>query len=105
MPTIVLPAALRQYSDGRGSVHVDASGELDLGAVLDELDEACPALARRVRDEQGQLRRYVNVYIDGEDARPIGGLTAPVPAGPEVPVLPPVAGGGGHPPPTAPLRA
>jgi molybdopterin converting factor small subunit len=93
MPTIVLPAALRQYSDGRGSVEVDAADDLELGAVLDELDAACPALARRIRDEQGQLRRFVNIYIDGEDARRIGGLTAPVPARAEVLLLPSVAGG------------
>jgi molybdopterin converting factor small subunit len=93
MPTVVLPAALRQYSGGVSSVDVDATGELALGAVLDRLDTACPALAHRVRDEQGQLRRFVNVYIDGEDARQIGGLTAPVPARAEVLVLPSVAGG------------
>jgi molybdopterin converting factor small subunit len=93
MPTIVLPAALRQYSGGLGSVEVDAAGELGLGTVLDELDSACPALAHRVRDEQGQLRRFVNIYIDGEDARRIGGLDAPVPARAEVLLLPSVAGG------------
>lgn len=93
MPTIVLPAALRQYSGGVSTVEVGSSGETDLAAVLDELDAACPALARRVRDEQGQLRRFVNVYIDGEDARQLGGLTAPVPARAEVLVLPSVAGG------------
>ena len=84
MPTIVLPAALRQYSGGVGSVDV---------AAADELDAACPAIARRVRDEQGQLRRYVNIYIDGEDARRIGGLSAPVPARAEILLLPSVAGG------------
>ena len=93
MPTVVLPAALRQYSGGVSSVEVDATDELALAAVLDELDTACPALAYRVRDEQGQLRRFVNVYIDGEDARRIGGLAAPVPARAEVLVLPSVAGG------------
>jgi molybdopterin synthase sulfur carrier subunit len=90
MATIVLPAALRQYSGGVSSVDVDGD---DLGAALDALDAACPALARRIRDEQGQLRRFVNVYIDGEDARRIGGLAATVPARAEVLVLPSVAGG------------
>ena len=93
MPTIVLPAALRQYSGGVSSVEVEATDELALSAVLDRLDSECPALVGRVRDEQGQLRRFVNVYIDGEDARRIGGLTAPVPARAEVLVLPSVAGG------------
>jgi molybdopterin converting factor small subunit len=91
MATVVLPAALRQYSGGVSSVEVEAGG--DLAAVLDALDAACPALARRNRDEQGQLRRFVNVYIDGEDARRAGGLAAAVPARAEVLVLPSVAGG------------
>ena len=93
MPTVVLPAALRQYSGGISSVDVAADDAADLGRVLDALDAACPALARRIRDEQGQLRRFVNVYIDGEDARRVGGLAAPVPARAEVLVLPSVAGG------------
>ena len=50
-------------------------------------------MARRIRDEQGQLRRFVNVYVDGEDARRNGELSAPVPAGAEVLILPSVAGG------------
>ena len=91
MPTVVLPAALRQYSGGVASL--DLADAPTLAAVLDALDAACPALARRVRDEQGQLRRFVNVYIDGEDARRIGGLGAAVPARAEVLVLPSVAGG------------
>jgi molybdopterin converting factor small subunit len=93
MPTVVLPAALRQYSGGVSSVDVEASGDLELSAVLDQVDATCPGLAQRLRDEQGQLRRFVNIYIDGEDARRIGGLSAPVPAGAEVLVLPSVAGG------------
>lgn len=93
MPTIVLPAALRQYSGGVSTVQVDGVAAPDLAAVLDALDAACPALARRIRDEQGELRRFVNVYIDGEDARRCGGLSAPVPARAEVLVLPSVAGG------------
>ena len=81
MPTIVLRGRCGSTARsrlGRGG----AAEELELGAVLDELDSACPALARRIRDEQGQLRRYVNIYIDGEDARRIGGLNTPVPPAP-----------------------
>jgi sulfur-carrier protein len=93
MPTVVLPAALRQYSGGISNLELDAADAADLAGVLDALDAACPALARRIREEQGQLRRFVNVYIDGEDARQVGGLQASVPARAEVLVLPSVAGG------------
>jgi molybdopterin synthase sulfur carrier subunit len=93
MATVVLPAALRQYSGGTSSVEVPAEEGADLASVLDALDAACPALARRIRDEQGELRRFINVYVDGEDVRRVGGLAAPVPARAEVLVLPSVAGG------------
>jgi molybdopterin converting factor small subunit len=96
MATVVLPGALRQYTGGLSKLEVDtgdAGSGATLALVLDALDASCPALARRIRDEQGVLRRYVNVYIDGEDARLCGGLDAPVPARAEVIVLPSVAGG------------
>lgn len=93
MATIVLPAALRQYSKGVSNLEVDAADGAELSTVLDALADACPEVARRIRDEQGELRRFVNVYIDNEDARRMGGLSAPVPARAEVLVLPSVAGG------------
>jgi sulfur-carrier protein len=89
----MLPGALRQYSDGRASVALECADGAELGTVLDALDAACPRLSQRVRDERGALRRYVNVYVDGEDVRSLGGVSARVPAGAEVLVLPSVAGG------------
>jgi molybdopterin converting factor small subunit len=50
-------------------------------------------LGRRIRDETGQVRRFVNVYVDGDDVRFNGGLATPVRDGAEVQVLPSVAGG------------
>ncbi|MCU1657403.1 MAG: thiamine S protein [Pseudonocardiales bacterium] len=93
MAKVVLPGALRQFSDGAASVEVALGDGATLADVLDGLAAQKPALARRLRDDQGQLRRFVNVYVDGEDARQAGGLAAPVPAGAEVLVLPSVAGG------------
>ncbi|GAA1111997.1 hypothetical protein GCM10009582_06980 [Arthrobacter flavus] len=49
--------------------------------------------ARRIRDETGALRRYVNVYVDGEDVRRLAGLSTPVPPGAEVMIIQSVAGG------------
>ena len=91
--TVVLPGALRQYSGGEKQISVQLDGEGDLTQLLDAVADVHPALVRRLRDEQGQLRRYVNVYVDGEDVRLVGGVGAPVPAGAEVLVLPSVAGG------------
>ena len=91
MVTVLVPAALRSDAAGASRLSVPATGTLR--AVLDEVDARWPRLARRIRDDQGELRRYVNVYVDGEDCRQSGGLDAPVPSGAEVQVVPSVAGG------------
>ncbi|RCV50295.1 MoaD/ThiS family protein [Marinitenerispora sediminis] len=92
--TVILPGALRAESDGeaRIAVPVDAGG-VPLRRVLDELARRHPRLDRRLRDERGRLRRYVNVYVGAEECRSLEGLETPVAAGTEVWVLPSVAGG------------
>jgi sulfur-carrier protein len=88
---VLLPGVLRAEAGGAGRLTVDADGTL--AAVLDELAERFPRLERRIRDERRQLRRYVNVYIDGDDCRVVAGLDSPVKPGAEIQVLPSVAGG------------
>jgi sulfur-carrier protein len=92
MVQLVLPGALRALAGGARTVEVPDCGG-SLADVLDHVALAYPALARRIRDEQGMLRRHVNVYVDGEDVRRLGGLAAPVSSGSELLVLPSVAGG------------
>ncbi|MFC6021291.1 MoaD/ThiS family protein [Plantactinospora solaniradicis] len=91
MVTILVPGALRTDSGGAGRLTVDTAGTLR--AVLDAMDLHWPRLTRRIRDEQGELRRYINVYVDGEDCRQSGGLDTPVGKDAEVQVIPSVAGG------------
>jgi molybdopterin synthase sulfur carrier subunit len=93
MARIVLPAALQQFTAGAKVIEIEQPDGAGLRALLDALGTTSPALVRRICDEQGELRRFVNVYIDGEDVRRSGGLDAPVPAGAEVLILPSVAGG------------
>jgi len=89
--TILVPGALRGEIDGRSQVDVDAHGTL--AEILGELDARWPRLARRIHDERGEIRRYVNVYVDGEDVRRLDGLATPVGVNAEVQILPSVAGG------------
>lgn len=93
MTRIVLPAALRQYASGASSVELDHVDGMSLAVLLDSLAAGHAALARRIRDEHGELRRFVNVYVGAEDVRRLGGLSTPVPAHGQVLVLPSVAGG------------
>ena len=93
MCRVAVPGALRQFTEGVASVPVEHADGAPLAEVLDSLGARCPGLGHRIRDERGELRRYVNVYIDGEDARRLAGLGTPVAAGAEVRIVPSVAGG------------
>jgi molybdopterin converting factor small subunit len=89
---VLLPGALSSAAGGARRLDVDVPGAT-VGALIDALAAAHPLLGRRLRDETGALRRFVNVYVDGEDVRWDGGLAAAVPDGAVVQVLPSVAGG------------
>jgi molybdopterin synthase sulfur carrier subunit len=87
--TVKIPTQLRSATDGESSATVD--GET-VGEVLDALYERYVELRGRIA-EDGGLRRFVNVYVGGEDIRFLEGLDTPVSDGDEVTILPAVAGG------------
>jgi molybdopterin converting factor small subunit len=89
---VVLPGVLADLTGGARHLHLDTPGTT-LGDLLDVLAAQHPLLGRRIRDETGALRRFVNVYVDGEDVRYDGTLAAAVKDGAVVQVLPSVAGG------------
>jgi len=84
-----IPTILRTYTGGEKAV----SGEgASLSALIDDLEASHPGLKDRLI-EGGDLRRFVNVYVNDEDVRFIGGLDAELSDGDQVVVLPAVAGG------------
>ena len=89
---VLLPGALAPLAGGARHLDVEPRGET-LADVLDALAAEHPLLTRRIRDETGRVRRFVNVYVDGDDVRFQGGLATAVRSGAEVHVLPSVAGG------------
>lgn len=90
MVRVLLPAMLRPLADGRSTLEVEAS---TLDGVLDSLGDGFPALERRLRDETGALRRYVNFYVDGEECRRLDGAKTSLAEVKEVQIIPSVAGG------------
>jgi molybdopterin synthase sulfur carrier subunit len=84
-----IPTILRSYTDGQKSV--EGSGAT-LAELFADLDGRYDGFSERLIDEAG-LRRFVNVYLNDEDVRFLGGLSAPVSDGDTVTVLPAVAGG------------
>jgi MoaD family protein len=84
-----IPTILRTYTGGEKAVSGDGS---NLSALIDDLEANHPGLKERLI-EDGDLRRFVNVYVNDEDVRFIGGLEAELTDGDQVVVLPAVAGG------------
>jgi len=89
---VLLPGVLAALAGGTKHVAVEPAGDT-LADLLDALAAEHPMLARRIRDETGQVRRFVNVYVDGDDVRFGEGLQTKLRDGAEVHVLPSVAGG------------
>jgi len=87
---VKIPTQLRAVTDGEAEASVDEVGTV--GEVLDGLYQRYDGLRDRIA-EDGDLRRFVNVYVQGEDIRFLDGLETPVEDGDEVTILPAVAGG------------
>ena len=87
---VKIPTQLRAAADGDAEAEVDGA---TVQEVLDGLFERYDELRARISDEDGSLRRFVNVYIAGEDIRFLDGLQTPVADGAELTILPAVAGG------------
>jgi molybdopterin synthase sulfur carrier subunit len=84
-----IPTILRSYTGGEKAV--EGSGAT-LDELVSDLESRNPGLRERIVEE-GQLRRFVNVYVNDEDVRFLGGLAAPIGDGDAVTILPAVAGG------------
>jgi sulfur-carrier protein len=87
--TVKIPTQLRAATDGQAEVEVSGA---TVGDVLDAVFEAHGSLRERITQD-GDLRRFVNVYVSGEDIRFQDGLATPIDDGAEVTILPAVAGG------------
>jgi molybdopterin converting factor small subunit len=88
--SVRVPTILRSYTGGEAAVQADGG---TLSELLDSLDDAYPGIKGRIIDEQGELRRFVNVYVGNEDVRFLDGLVTRIEDGSEVSVIPAVAGG------------
>ena len=89
--TVRIPTPLRKLTNEQDSVTTSDGGTL--AQLIDSLEEQHPGLKERICDETGELRRFVNVYVNGEDVRFMSGLATELTAGAEVSIVPAVAGG------------
>ncbi|MGZ4488710.1 MAG: MoaD/ThiS family protein [Nocardioides sp.] len=88
--SVRIPTILRTYTGGESEV--SAAGAT-LAEVLDDLDSSYPGIKARILDEQGAIRRFVNVYVGNDDVRFLEALDTATADGAQVSVIPAVAGG------------
>ena len=88
--SVRIPTILRSYTSGESEVQADGG---TLSEVLDSLDGSYPGIKARILDDQGAIRRFVNVYVGNDDVRFLDALDTKTPDGVQVSVIPAVAGG------------
>ncbi len=88
--SVRIPTILRTYTGGESEV--TAAGAT-LSEVLDDLDANYAGIKGRILDDNGELRRFVNVYVGNDDVRFLDNLATPTPDGAQISVIPAVAGG------------
>lgn len=85
-----IPTPLRRLSNGEEKVEV-LEGSLE--SIIDSLEQSFSGIKGRLCDDKGELRTFVNIYIDGEDVRFLEGINTQVKSGAEISIVPAVAGG------------
>jgi adenylyltransferase/sulfurtransferase len=90
MTTLKIPTPLRSYAAGAKEIEVSAA---TAGLVMEELTELYPALRKHLFTDKGELRSYVNLFINDEDIRHLQGVDTPVEAGDRLMIIPSIAGG------------
>jgi sulfur-carrier protein len=90
MSTIKLPSVLRANANGERSIEVEAG---TVGAAVRALVGRHPGLAEQLLTPDGELHRFVNVYVNGRDVRYLEGLATPIAERDEIRLLPAIAGG------------
>jgi len=87
---VLVPTALQQFTENRSVLECSAS---NISGLLDSLEVSCPGIKARLCDDKGNLRRFLNFYVNSEDIRFLEGPETTLNDGDEVSIVPAVAGG------------
>ena len=89
---VIIPTPLRNLTGGLDTVQIEAGSVSEL---VKALETAYPGIGNRLSDESGNLRRFINIYVNGEDIRFLQVAETPLKSGDEVSIVPAIAGGKG----------
>jgi molybdopterin synthase sulfur carrier subunit len=87
---VVIPTPLRKHTAGAEIVEVDPG---TVGEIIDRLESKYPGIRNSICDNTGGLRRFINIYVDGEDVRFLDNLSTPAKDGSEIAIVPAISGG------------
>ncbi len=87
---IRVPTPLRKFTGGADAVSAEGA---TVGGLLENLNRQHPGIKERICDDDGKVRRFVNIYVNGDDIRFLKNLESPVKDGDEVSIVPAIAGG------------
>ncbi|NJN83527.1 MAG: MoaD/ThiS family protein [Caldilineaceae bacterium] len=93
MSTVYIPTPLRRLTGGESKVAVDGS---DVGALIQAVDQQFPGVSDRILDEDGNVKRFINVFVNDDEIRTLQGLATPVGDADKVSIVPAMAGGEGE---------
>jgi sulfur-carrier protein len=87
---VLIPTPLQKLTNDQPTIDCDGTS---IAELLESLEKSCPGIKARICDDQGQLRRFVNFYVNSEDIRFLEGVNTPLKDGDEVSIIPAIAGG------------
>ncbi len=88
--TVRIPTPLRKLTKDQPEVEVAGA---DIESIIENLEASCPGIKERICDESGNIRRFVNIYLNDEDIRFLDGKATAVEDGAEISIIPAIAGG------------
>ena len=87
---VLIPTALQKFTNDQATIECNGSS---IAELLSSLEQSCPGIKARLCDEQGEPRRFLNLYVNDEDIRFLDGTQTPLNDGDQVSIVPAVAGG------------
>lgn len=88
--TVRIPTPLRRLTNGQDKLEIEST---NVSEMIDSMESEFPGFKERLLDENGELRYFVNIYLNGEDVRFLEGVATPISSGDEISIVPAVAGG------------
>jgi molybdopterin synthase sulfur carrier subunit len=90
MATVLIPTPLRRLTGGQAKLAVNGS---DIGSLIQAVNQQYPGIADKVLDADGNVKRFINVFVNDSEIRTLQGLATPVKEGDQVSIVPAMAGG------------